>query len=438
MENNSIITFIITDREENGFVRTIYKANHIMQYGNGVVIHEPEYLMSILNHVKDSFQFRILVHLAYKDEKNAEGIMHINTLKDYFNTDEFVLISREPDLFPKDEEYIYWKNNKVFNTNHINKEKFIDSLHIFTKGGNSANEVVAKITTHTQDVEIDFTILTALPKEEYGIFKKHLNGKKMNGSFVGKFKALEKHHYGKNVSLVSQKKMGMVDASVKISEIISDINSEMIILSGVCGGRKKQKVKLYDLIIPEQIIDIITGKYENEKFTPYNYTEKINEDLIEYLKETVITDDFIKKEMYSLVPNDPKYKRENEIIQNITIHLDTMACGPFVLKTNDFLENKSKEINDKIVGFEMESYGVIRALELSRSNTYGLVVKSVMDYTDSKKGDIKTTDNVNIEEKDVDNIPAGENIKEMAAYISYVCTRALLPHLEKFLIDNRK
>jgi nucleoside phosphorylase len=195
---------------------------------------------------------------------------------------------------------------------------------------------------------------------------------------------------------------------------------KMTILAGVCGGRKEKKVKIYDIIIPEQIIDIITGKYENHKFIPYGYHETINEDLIKHLKKIVQKPNFIKKEMNDLIPNTEKYKRENEIIQNLKIHFDTLACGSFVLKTKDFLETKAKEISDKIVGFEMESYGVARALYLSKSNKYGLVVKSVMDYTDDKKNDILE----------------GENVKQMAAYMSYICIRALLPHLEKYIKEN--
>jgi hypothetical protein len=54
-----------------------------------------------------------------------------------------------------------------------------------------------------------------------------------------------------------------------------------------------------------------------------------------------------------------------------------------------------------------------------------------MDYTDSKKGDVKTGEQA--VDKDSDNNPSGENIKDMASYMSYICTRALLPYLDSFL-----
>ena len=55
------VTFIITDREDSGFVESIYAMRNIMDYGNGIVLHEAEYLKNILNHVKKDFEFRVLI-----------------------------------------------------------------------------------------------------------------------------------------------------------------------------------------------------------------------------------------------------------------------------------------------------------------------------------------------------------------------------------------
>ncbi len=427
MSKDSIPTFVITSHTESGFMNFIYSSSQFFPLSNLIVLHDAKVFRMIFNSLNIGAEFRLLIHpKMVQGSDNSVGVRFQNSLKEH-ELKNIPFITRSTEIRAKcnekDINFIEKDGYTYFDATRVDMDHFIEDIPIFKKEQQMLAEEIKVVKPAQNKDSYDFTILTALPKEEFGVFKKYLDGGIKNGFFVGKFKNLEELHYSKDVTLVSQKKMGMIDASVKISEIISDINSEMIILSGVCGGRKEKKVKLYDIIIPEQIIDIITGKYENKKFIPYNYTEKVNEELIKYLKETVITEDFIKNEMYSLVPNDPKYKRENEIIQNIEIHHDTMACGPFVLKTNDFLEKKSKEINDKIVGFEMESYGVIRALELSKSNKYGLIVKSVMDYTDESKKDVAEN---------------GEEIKTMAAYMSYICTRALLPHLKSFLIKNRK
>ena len=217
--------------------------------------------------------------------------------------------------------------------------------------------------------------------------------------------------------------MGMVDSAVNTKEIFETINPKILILGGVCGGRKG-KVKKYDIIIPKNIIDIITGKLEDGQVKNYGYNVDINQNLQQYVERVTTTDDFIKKEMRNLLSSDKKYNREREIIDKLDIHHDTMACGAFILSTDKYLDHTAMAINEKIVGYEMESYGVVRAANLS--NKLSLVVKSVMDYTDSKKNDTQQ------EEDDIDKIPKGENVKEMASYMSCICIEALIPHLRDF------
>lgn len=303
----------------------------------------------------------------------------------------------------------------------------------------SPNEPVVELTSNNSDEETDFAIITALVKDEYTSFSSNMEGNSLKGVFYGKFKGLkDKEYSSKKIALLSQKKMGMVDSSLTTSFVYKTINPKMVILAGVCGGRKDKKVKLYDIIIPENIVDIVTGKFEKSEFIPYGFTEPINEDLIAHLKKVTENPDFVAEEMHRLIPNGAKFKRENEIVKKIQIHYDVLACGPFVLKTEKFLEEKAKQLNDKIVGFEMESYGLMRATKLlGNPSKMSLVVKSVMDYTDSKKGDIKQIAETDSNDADIDNVPPGENIKEMAAYMSSICTRALLPHIELFLKENR-
>jgi nucleoside phosphorylase len=121
------------------------------------------------------------------------------------------------------------------------------------------------------------------------------------------------------------------------------------------------------------------------------------------------------------VPNNKNSTRFNEIINNLNIKIGVLACGSFVLKSGGFLETKSKEINDKIIGFEMESYGVMRATKyLNNSKNLSLVVKSVMDYTDEKKSDSVI----------------GEPVKSIAAYMSYLFVRVLIPYIDDFYKKN--
>ena len=65
----------------------------------------------------------------------------------------------------------------------------------------------------------------------------------------------------------------------------------------------------------------------------------------------------------------------------------------------------------------MESFGVIRASKLfNKENKLSLIVKSVMDFTNEEKADEKN----------------GEPVKYLAAYMSYLCVRVLIPYVVDF------
>lgn len=373
------------------------------------------YISSLAN-----IPFRLWIHLEYRDPINDSlGFQVAQGIKEDFPLLKLQFITRKTTMTELNGHKIFLLYNEGdFKWSTYDFELIpINNPNLCVS---SNSEIAVKHSNIKDNIEkFEFSILTALIKDEYHVFKKHLVGNKQNGAFIGKFKDSSENEYKSDIVLIHQNKMGMVDASLKTIDVLNNFNPSSVILAGVCGGRRA-KVKLYDIIIPEQIIDIVTGKFEDNNFTPYGYFERLNEDLIAHLKEVVEDENFIKQEMYNLIPNDIKYNREKEILREIEIHFDTMACGPFVLKTDNFLKEKAKDISDKIVGFEMESYGVIRAVTMLKKESLCLVVKSVMDYTDEKKKDV-------IE---------GEDVKLNAAYMSYICTRALIPHIKEYLDFN--
>ncbi len=451
------VTFIITDREDSGFVESIYAMRNIMDYGNGIVLHEAEYLKNILSHVKNDFEFRVLIHAGLKsNEKTPKGIYFLKELEDEFKVTNFKLITRNDDYFPNDEKIIPYKGYELHNADYINTKEFIDQLSKIKlsdiqveenktepndsqnkmenqqlQQGNNSSEIQNNTIDSNSGINNKNTIaiLAALADDELSPFRKALNTVKRAG--------YEECKIDKNdLLLYAQNRMGMVDAAIFVSKIIKEKQPDAIIMPGVCGGRKSEKVKLYDLIIPEKVLDIITGQYKNKKFVPYGYNADSNEEFIKHIKGIVSDNDFVHNEMYNLIPNE-KYEREKKILQTLDIHFDVMACGPFVLKTDNFLERKAKEMNHKIKGFEMESYGFLRTNELLNKKGLSLIVKSVMDYTDSKKSDTSQFSDVisdnSISEDAQLEVPEGENIKKMAAYFSSICVRALLPHVLEYL-----
>lgn len=442
--NNNVITFIITGTENNFHTR-ISQMKNLNKFGNPVLLHSTEQLESILKNMMGNFKFKLLIHGDEQVGDIFKGKYYIDEIKSFLNIESFDIISGK--FIEKEVEFDY-KNHKGFirhNIDVINTLDFIDSLPIHT-----LNDVLIIKDSIDESKKIlikepkfKFAIATALIDDEYNICKTLMVKTKESDFFIGKFNNTTNYSFDEPIILFSQyDKMGMVEASILSNDVILRQNPELLFLGGVCGGRKG-KVHIYDVIIPHLIIDVITGKFESnlktkrDTYKPYGYFCEPNERLINHLKTHVNEPEF-KTILFNSIPesNSQEFKRAREIINkhHFKIHTEVMGCGPFVLKKDGFLEEKANEMNEKIIAYEMESYGFMRAC--LKNHKLSLVVKSVMDYTDSNKSD-KKPDILPVEIDD-DNIPTGENIKKMASYISFITIKALIPYLDDFLSNHKE
>lgn len=468
---NNIITFVIgTKKGKDSIWDTLGVSDEFIKKAHVTPLDSISDFKTIYNLFEAGTEFRLLIHPNLKSNFDKNDLSRIessvNSLKRVMGNSEtlkFQFITRSSQVKTMCESRKKYfispsKNNFEFcyasfvegevgiSGDNTKVEDFISQLIIYEKfehegfqleNNNDANQNSRKIKTENLTTEKSISleekskivILSAL-SEELIPFRQVLSIEKKIGYDQVDFD-------DKKIKMYSQHEMGMVDAAIFTSKVINETNPEVIIMPGVCGGRKSEKVKLYDIIIPKKSLDIITGQYMDKKFIPYGYDAKPEKEFFQYIEGIVNDRNFILKEMYNLIPNEKEYKRKNHIIKDLTIHLDVMGCGPFVLKTDKFLDEKAKEMNHKLKGFEMESYGVLRTCELINKEGVSLIVKSVMDYTDSKKADVSEfsdaiTDD-KISEQAISEVPEGENIKEMAAYFSALCVRALLPHIYKYI-----
>lgn len=405
-------------------------------YKAGIIfLKDPEEFFKVLEERPIGFSFRLLIHpgLSGNTSITEDDLLDVETIhntirsKPNFGEINIPLITRASflkKLKEQEPDSIHFKHlgYRFYYAPYCSTDEFIQDIPIISKdrssltGGkqfelNKENSSIPKIT-----------ILTALTNDEYSSFRENINEvNEFEGCLEATFKPDDnfKHDYKGNLFFERQKnKMGSVESSITTSKIFNN-GTNALIMSGVCGGRKSE-VKHYDIIIASEVVDIITGKYEGNTFVPIGYQEPANEGIIEYLSESNRKSN-IKNRMLSLIPDNKINKRLREIVNNLSIKFGVMACGPFVLKTGKFLETKSKEINDKIIGFEMESYGVMRATKyLNNPKNISLVVKSVMDYTDENKKDTV----------------ANEPIKSIAAKVSYLCVRVLIPYIDEYYKKN--
>ncbi len=429
---NFIPTYLINTSED--FEKWVRKQP--FYYKAGIIfLNSSEQFFKVLNDNSYGFCFRLLFHPGLTGSSKIEesDLLDVEAIHNTFRSDpdftdiNIPLITRASFLkrmkeLDKAAIHFIYLGYKFYYAPYCSTDEFINDIPIFQKGINShiLNPIQDSDNLNLSKPKI--TILTALTKDEYSSFRENtIKIEENNGVLKANFKTDEnfKYDYKKALYFERQKnKMGSVESAITTSKIYKN-GTDVLIMSGVCGGRESE-VNIYDIIIATEAVDIITGKYIGNTFVPKGYQEPTNENLIEYLSESQRVSD-IKNRMYSLTPNNALSTRLKDIVNNINIKFGVMASGPFVLKTGGFLETKSQAINDSIIGFEMESYGVMRATKyLNDPKKISLIVKSVMDYTDENK-------------KDSDD---GEPIKSIAAYISYLCVRVLILYIDEFYKAN--
>lgn len=178
-----------------------------------------------------------------------------------------------------------------------------------------------------------------------------------------------------------QKKMGLVDAAILSSTLLTKYTPKLLVMTGVCGGRMKKDVKIGDIIVPSEVYDYQTGKLDNGKFKPYHYRAVIDDDLISKIRNW-------KLEILRQMEDDAEIKKDRIKLTNV--HFDVMASGGLVIKTDGALDYISESFDEKTVAVEMESYSVARSCNIDpfKNHSKAIIIKASMDGSDKDKTDI--------------------------------------------------
>lgn len=187
-----------------------------------------------------------------------------------------------------------------------------------------------------------------------------------------------------SIVAVALDKTGMVDCAALTVECIRNFVPRIVAMSGVCAGRSRMGVKIGDLIIPSGVFTCDTGKYSDKGFqreprwcsTGHAVMQRVKVRAGEILRE--LADDFRK--FYGEA-------------SDVRFHTDIMACGSSVIDSEGLLDEIA-ETHRKVVGLDMESYALLRAVELIDQRISGLIVKGVMDLSSGKTDTHKRTASV--------------------------------------------
>ncbi|WP_264531547.1 response regulator [Flavobacterium sp. N502540] len=249
---------------------------------------------------------------------------------------------------------------------------------------NSKNELKSG-----NEIEYDFdiAIITALNKELEKVLRldgKWIEKKLYNDStifHVGQFKRKD----DKIIRIVAAcaPQMGMCASSTLSMKLITNFKPKYLIMSGIAAGIKGE-VELGDILIAEQVWDGASGKLKNDNnegvlFQPDPRYKILNEDLKEKFLNIKA-----KRKYLDDIRNNYSGSKPNTLLD---IHIGPMASVPAVIQS-DIQIDLIKSINRKLIGIEMETYGVFySAAHCQKPKPIVFSVKSACDFANEEKND---------------------------------------------------
>lgn len=269
---------------------------------------------------------------------------------------------------------------------NFSKERF---EKIFQKAHLKRSITISLVPDNKNNIKkFDIAILTALDDPEFKAVKKIINNVKsinndsfsirdntvyFEGEIQGKSKKL-------NVVAACDSRMGMPAISSLATRMINTFNPRYIVILGIAAGIEGD-TNIGDILVTEYSWDYGSGKIElvdgSDIFRPYIHQLKLDENLrnkfLQYKSKTEI--------LSKIRENYPT--PEDSLLKVLVGHF---ASGAAVISNDKFVD-ELKETHKKIIGFDMEAYGVFCAAESFPDNIKPKVIaiKSVSDFGNSNK-----------------------------------------------------
>ncbi len=185
--------------------------------------------------------------------------------------------------------------------------------------------------------------------------------------------------------------IGLVDTAILATNAILSWQQKpkLVAMIGICGGLKKSSIHFGDIVVPELTYLYQFGSYENGQIKSRLKTAEVNRQtkLITRMKN-ILNETKLKKIHKSAW--DLRFNGEMNVPDpkdsNLKIHFGPMGAADLVVKDDQKIE-EAKEVEEKVVAVDMESYAVLRT-----ANDFGIdaiVIKSVSDLCGGKNDDFR-------------------------------------------------
>lgn len=179
--------------------------------------------------------------------------------------------------------------------------------------------------------------------------------------------------------------MGMTAAAVHTTKAILRFNPQVVIMTGIAGGLEKD-ANIGDVLVATDVWNYNSGKYV-EVIDGESVSAELRPDSKHILLNRAIRDKLTAINFKPILTQIKNSYTVNAPTSMLNVFYGPMACGSAVVASQDVIDMVRSQ-SRKVVGLDMESYGVYLACqEISNPPVNAIVLKSISDFADRKKDD---------------------------------------------------
>ncbi|MFQ2227128.1 hypothetical protein ACK32Z_09520 [Aeromonas hydrophila] len=180
----------------------------------------------------------------------------------------------------------------------------------------------------------------------------------------------------KKIGLIILPRMGLICSAITTTKSTINLRPKLVMMSGICAG-VEDEVKLGDIIIANPVWEWQTGKWKGNNFSFEPYQISIPPRVINAAK---------RADLDSLLLKTWNHLEHNKPLSPPNVFFGPLVSGSSVI-SNEQMINELKEQHRKLLGLEMEIFGMYAACSSAPLTTDFIGIKSVCDYGNEEKAD---------------------------------------------------
>ena len=255
---------------------------------------------------------------------------------------------------------------------------------------------VKKKLGFTYEYDYDVAIINALQTPEHDIMKRTFGGVweeiiLEDDKTTTYYKTILHDNDGKEIRCVScyAPQMASTASATLTTKVILRFHPKYLFMTGICGALKGNGVGFGDILVASHVWDGMSGKYKEEQrtdgspeliFEPDYRQLSLNADMLNIVNRLKDDKDLLTKIKDGFDGIKPK--------TNLKIFVGPMTSVPAVIASDKKIAEMKVHAR-KMIGVEMESYGMFYAAEHAHhlKPIYTTSLKSASDLADKKKTD---------------------------------------------------